>query len=53
VFPLFRMDRERFLAERIRIALTQLREFNFGQRSRFVDLADGYRNREDKEEQDG
>src|ERR1700731_475538 len=29
VFPLFRMNRKRFLAERIRIALTQLRELNF------------------------
>jgi hypothetical protein len=29
VFPLVRVNRERFFAERIRIALAQLRKLNF------------------------
>ena len=31
VFPLFRMNRESFFAERIRVLLAQLRQFHFGQ----------------------
>ena len=38
VFPLFGMNRERFLAERVRIALAQLRKLDFLQRTGLVDL---------------
>jgi hypothetical protein len=40
VFPLFGMDRECFLRQGIRIALAQLREFNFAERAQFIELAE-------------
>lgn len=41
VFPLLGMNRERFFAERVWVALACLREFNLGERSAVVDLGDG------------
>ena len=53
VFPLAGLDAKRDLAERVGIALAELRKLNFSQRTGFVELCDGSRDLQDRQREAG